>query len=150
MTLAESPAEMAPVLNMDGMDARKTDFSARRPTRHDGSAWSNGRPHEEPVEDARIPDYPDTGCRYFPSCLACPLPRCVEEIENVRERMQFLAMVGIAPQDGRSWPQWAADARALQIVRLQRQGLTMEQTAQRVGLGVRQTRRIAAQYRQAS
>ena len=30
-----------------------------------------------PDEEGRIPHYEDTGCSFSPSCLSCPLPRCV-------------------------------------------------------------------------
>lgn len=40
--------------------------------------------------------YRDTGCDLFPSCLNCPLPRCVEEEPRGRERRRMQAKVHIA------------------------------------------------------
>ena len=28
------------------------------------------------IHDLEIPDHPDRGCKWHPSCLSCPLPEC--------------------------------------------------------------------------
>ena len=34
-------------------------------------------------------DWRDEGCAVFPSCLSCPLPRCVEEEPRGRQRLKL-------------------------------------------------------------
>ena len=37
-------------------------------------------PHKHGRHDESALDHSDTGCRYFDSCLDCPLPRCLFEV----------------------------------------------------------------------
>ena len=34
-------------------------------------------------------DWRDEGCELFPSCLNCPLPRCIEEQSRERQRLKM-------------------------------------------------------------
>jgi len=34
-------------------------------------------------------DWRDEGCEFFPSCLSCPLPRCLEEEPRGRQRLRM-------------------------------------------------------------
>ena len=36
----------------------------------------------------------DTGCQLHPSCLACPLARCVEEVPRGRQRLRMNGRAG--------------------------------------------------------
>ena len=36
-------------------------------------------------------DWKDMGCTQFPSCLSCPLPRCIEEVSRGRQRLWMSA-----------------------------------------------------------
>ena len=36
-------------------------------------------------------DWPDMGCEVFPSCLNCPLPRCIEEEPGGKQKLRALA-----------------------------------------------------------
>ncbi len=36
-------------------------------------------------------DWKDRGCVLFPSCLSCPLPRCIEEVSRGRQRLRMSA-----------------------------------------------------------
>jgi DNA-binding NarL/FixJ family response regulator len=36
-------------------------------------------------------DWRDEGCEVFPSCLSCPLPRCVEEQPRGQQRLKMSA-----------------------------------------------------------
>ena len=36
-------------------------------------------------------DWKDSGCVLFPSCLSCPLPRCIEEVSRGRQRLRMSA-----------------------------------------------------------
>ena len=36
-------------------------------------------------------DWKDSGCALFPSCLSCPLPRCIEEVSRGRQRLRMSA-----------------------------------------------------------
>ena len=41
-----------------------------------------------------LPDdinWQDSGCELFPSCLNCPLPRCIEEEPRGKQRLRMLA-----------------------------------------------------------
>jgi hypothetical protein len=36
-------------------------------------------------------EWRDEGCEFFPACLACPLPRCIEEEPRARQRLKMIA-----------------------------------------------------------
>lgn len=69
-------------------------------------------------------DYPDEGCTYFPSCLACPLPVCRHDL-------------------GRKGA--SVYVRQAAIAVLQAQGLSNAQIATRLGLSKRQVQRLKVQ-----
>jgi DNA invertase Pin-like site-specific DNA recombinase len=69
-------------------------------------------------------DYPrDKGCDLFPSCLNCPLPKCVEE--NSKERRQV-----------------KLKARDKGIVELRQKGIPIEIIAKRYSISRRMVFRI--------
>lgn len=49
----------------------------------------------QPTPDAPIPMYRDIGCRIAPSCLSCPLPRCV--LDGFRPRHPSHPSVDLSP-----------------------------------------------------
>ena len=71
--------------------------------------------------------YRDTGCKDagVPSCLDCPLPRCVEEMSNA-ELAAF--------RRERKWQEWARTIRA--------ESLPVEEAAERFGVTVRTIYRV--------
>ena len=38
--------------------------------------------------------FKDEGCEFSPSCLNCPLPRCIEEQPRERQRLKMLVRAG--------------------------------------------------------
>ena len=52
-----------------------------------------------PTPDVPVPHYPDEGCDFSPSCLSCPLPRCVEELTP----RQVAAVKHSAQADRTAW-----------------------------------------------
>lgn len=36
----------------------------------------------------KIPYYPDEGCEFSPSCLECPLPRCILDEPGTRRQLK--------------------------------------------------------------
>ena len=79
---------------------------------------------------AEYDHYADTGCEAAPSCLACPLPVCVEDApagwrRRNRRRLYDFGIVRV----------------------IQQEALTAEQAAARFGLTVRSIYRIKARCR---
>jgi hypothetical protein len=35
-------------------------------------------------------EWPDDGCEFFPSCLNCPLPHCLEEEPRGKQKLRML------------------------------------------------------------
>ena len=68
----------------------------------------------------------DTGCRYSPSCLACPLPQCIHD----------------APNTVRQTKRRARDAERLEIMAAE--NLTVVQAVARFGISERTVWRILA------
>ena len=73
-------------------------------------------------------EWPDEGCALFPSCLNCPLPRCVEEEPRRAQRAK------------------RAD-RARRMAGLRRAGKTVEQIAQLCGVSRRTVQRALAFFK---
>lgn len=69
------------------------------------------------------PHWRDTGCSVWPSCLSCPLPRCVHEVPG-----------GVAW--GRAW------LRGQQVLEARQRRMTVPQLARAFGLSERQVYRI--------
>ena len=67
-------------------------------------------------------DWRDEGCELFPSCLNCPLPRCIEEEPRGRQRLR-------------------TSARARQMAELRRSGRSIEEVAQVFGTSKRTVQR---------
>ena len=59
-----------------------------------------------PIPVTRTSPYVDTGCRYNPSCLDCPLPACVEDLtpQQVKVDAQRRALGPPSRPDGRAVP----------------------------------------------
>jgi DNA invertase Pin-like site-specific DNA recombinase len=69
-------------------------------------------------------DHPgDEGCDLFPSCLNCPLPKCIEEAPKERRQVKLTA-------------------RNKEIVELRQKGAPIEIIAKRYGIGRRMVFRI--------
>lgn len=81
---------------------------------------SNKRP--SPLYGA---EYADEGCAFFPSCLRCPLPRCLEDLPGGAEAI-FLAL------------------RDREIRRLREQGYPSATIAKRFGVSLRTAQRVGA------
>ncbi len=67
-------------------------------------------------------NWKDTGCRMHPSCLACPLEVCIEEVPRGRQRLRM-------------------DGRAGAMAELRRQGNTARQVAAAFGVSIRTVQR---------
>ena len=55
-----------------------------------------------PPEDI---NWRDEGCQFYPSCLNCPLPRCIEEEPRGKQRLKKIARairMGELKQSGKS------------------------------------------------
>ena len=64
----------------------------------------------------------DTGCQLHPSCLSCPLERCIEEVPRGKQRLRL-------------------DSRAGAMSELRRQGCTARQVAAAFGVSIRTVQR---------
>jgi DNA invertase Pin-like site-specific DNA recombinase len=74
-------------------------------------------------------DHPrDEGCDLYPSCLNCPLPKCIDDIPKERHRVKF-------------------EARDKGIVELRQKGAPLEIIAKRYGISRRTVFRILKQGR---
>lgn len=62
--------------------------------------------------------YDDTGCRIHPSCLACPLARCIYDVADTKQAIQ--------------------QSRNAEILRLHKSGMSMIEIGKRYGIA-RQT-----------
>jgi len=67
-------------------------------------------------------DWRDEGCDVFPSCLNCPLPRCVEEELRGQQRLRMAA-------------------RNRQMAELRRRGKSVKEIAELFGLSQRTVQR---------
>jgi len=70
----------------------------------------------------------DEGCELFPSCLNCPLPRCIEEEPRGKQRLRMLA-------------------RARRMAELRRAGKSIKQIAELFGVSKRTVQRALASYK---
>jgi AraC-like DNA-binding protein len=70
----------------------------------------------------------DEGCELFPSCLNCPLPRCIEEEPRGKQRLRMLA-------------------RARRMAELRRDGKSIKQIAVLFGVSKRTVQRALASYK---
>ena len=70
-------------------------------------------------------DWRDEGCAMFPSCLNCPLPRCMEEEPRGKQRVRM-------------------SARARRMAELRREGKTIEEIAELFGVSNRTVQRAVA------
>ena len=73
-------------------------------------------------------EWRDEGCDLFPSCLDCPLPRCVEETARGRQHLRM-------------------SARARQMARLKASGRNTGDIARLFGVTVRTVQRSLASVR---
>jgi hypothetical protein len=62
------------------------------------------------VKDPLATVYKDSGCKLYPVCLECPLPRCIEEMPNGKQHMRLLT-------------------RAIKIDKLYKQGKSISEIA---------------------
>ncbi len=67
-------------------------------------------------------EYRDEGCEVFPSCLNCPLPRCLEEEPRGRQKLRGMV-------------------RASRMAELKKQGKSTEEIALLFGVSPRTVRR---------
>jgi len=67
-------------------------------------------------------DWRDRGCELFPSCLSCPLPRCIEEESRGKQRLKVLA-------------------RARRMAELRRDGKSVKEIAELFGVSKRTVQR---------
>jgi len=67
-------------------------------------------------------NWSDEGCGLFPSCLGCPLPRCIEEESRGKQRLKMLA-------------------RARRVVELKRDGKSVKEIAELFGVSKRTVQR---------
>jgi AraC-like DNA-binding protein len=67
-------------------------------------------------------EWRDQGCEFFPSCLNCPLPRCVEDEPRGQQRLRMAA-------------------RKRRIVELRRRGKSVKEIAQLFGVSRRTVQR---------
>ena len=67
-------------------------------------------------------EWRDEGCELFPSCLGCPLPKCVEEEPRWRQRL-------------------ATRVKDRKIAQMKRQGKSHKEIAQALNISVRTVRR---------
>lgn len=74
-------------------------------------------PTIEVIEPPKYENHPDVGCMHSPSCLDCPLPICVHDEGGQVARMKF--------------------ERQQTLETIARDGLTVEQAAERLGVTVR-------------
>jgi hypothetical protein len=49
------------------------------------------------VDKRHVIDLPDTGCRFAPSCLACPWARCYYTLSDEDRRQFTAALAAIRP-----------------------------------------------------
>jgi hypothetical protein len=77
------------------------------------------------VKDRVLPDYRDTGCAVYSECLECPLPRCIEELPNGKQRVRSLR-------------------RAIAIDKLHKKGKSLDVIAVRFNVSVRTVYRSLA------
>lgn len=70
----------------------------------------------------------DEGCEVFPSCLGCPLPRCLEEEPRGRQRLRM-------------------SARARRMAGLKRSGQSVPDIAALFGVSVRTVQRALARQK---
>ncbi|MER3421179.1 MAG: hypothetical protein C4290_11960 [Chloroflexota bacterium] len=87
-------------------------------------------PDREP-ELTHYTHYEDTGCVLFPSCLRCPLPRCVYE-------------------DPRGVQHYLRQNRDREVLRLVGEGSTVPEIAARLGVSRRHVFRILRRLRDGS
>lgn len=67
-------------------------------------------------------NWKDEGCELHPSCLACPLPRCIEELPRGRQK-------------------WRMQERTAAMLRLKDGGLTAREIASLYRVSVRTVQR---------
>ena len=70
-------------------------------------------------------NWKDEGCEFYPSCLNCPLPRCIEDEPGGRQRMR-------------------KQARNDKIVELRRDGKSIAEIAGAFGISKRSVYRALA------
>lgn len=70
-------------------------------------------------------DWRDDGCELFPSCLSCPLPRCIEEEPRGKQRLRI-------------------SARTKRMVEFRRDGKSINDIAQLFGVSRRTVQRALA------
>ena len=73
-------------------------------------------------------NWKDSGCALQPSCLSCPLERCIEEVPRGRQRQRM-------------------SDRAAAMAALRRQGSTAGQVAEAFGVSLRTVQRALQQHR---
>lgn len=88
-----------------------------------------------------IPDdinWRDTGCEVYPSCLCCPLPKCLEEEPRGRQKLRTLARsrrMAELKREGRSLAEIARLFRVSQ--RTVQRGLAAARTPRKATGGTR-------------
>jgi len=70
----------------------------------------------------------DEGCEVFPSCLGCPLPRCLEEEPRGKQRLRL-------------------STRARRLAELKRSGKSVKDIAALFGISVRTVQRALARQK---
>lgn len=84
--------------------------------------------HVPPDREPELTHYEDTGCVLFPSCLRCPLPRCVYE-------------------DPRGVQRYLRQTRDREVLRLIGEGHSVPEVAARLGISRRHVFRILRRLR---
>ena len=67
-------------------------------------------------------EWRDEGCEFFPSCLNCPLPRCVEDEPRGQQRLRMAA-------------------RKRRMAELRRRGKSVKEIAELFGVSLRTVQR---------
>jgi len=70
-------------------------------------------------------EWHDEGCDLFPSCLSCPLPRCIEEEPRGKQKLRMLN-------------------RANKMARLKQEGKSVEEIAGAFAVSIRTVQRAIA------
>jgi DNA-binding CsgD family transcriptional regulator len=81
-----------------------------------------------PWPEGEYANWKDSGCALHPSCLSCPLERCIEEVPRGRQRQRM-------------------SDRAAAMASLRRQGNTARQVAVAFGVSLRTVQRALQQHR---